>query len=433
MSKLICALVPKGGDNYIYHFNDNESSNKKSFEGNSTIEAITQYLISQNEEFKILLLRPESIEKDQEEKLISELLKYRVPKENIKCVEVPVKGNYESKKFNLNNHTITADITFLAMQDSTDDDIKEIILDVSRGLNFQILVIVDAYRRFLVAQQAKNYIDKAKCPKFYYVYLTPVNLKEKEYEVTFEETKTPFFVDYFKDVNKLPFKFDTEYYQDPLPFYQEFNFIKEIISCVNECISAIKRGFALAFLTIINWNNIEKLLALSYEKLTLKRIKELIETFSIEKDNTKEIKLSMEYSLGKLWIYIYLLETFYKIYKEYENKIEIEEHRKWVKIETLRDFNEKIIKNYFKETSSYTLLDNELENFKKIFKEGNIETKPPSSNQERNFNAHAGLLYEFIDQDYKNYRLSYKLGEILDKDHKRKIEDYVKDYLKAWA
>jgi len=74
-----------------------------------------------------------------------------------------------------------------------------------------------------------------------------------------------------------------------------------------------------------------------------------------------------------------------------------------------------------------------LENFKKIFEKGNIETKPPSSNMERNFNAHAGLLYEFIDQDYKNYRLSYKLGEILDKDHKKKIEDYVKDYLKAWA
>jgi len=109
----------------------------------------------------------------------------------------------------------------------------------------------------------------------------------------------------------------------------------------------IKKGFALAFLTIINWNNIEKLLNLSYEKITLKRIKELIETFSIEKDNTKEIKLCMEYSLGNLWIYIYLLETFYKIYKEYENKIYIEEHRKWVKIDTLKNFNEKIIKNLF--------------------------------------------------------------------------------------
>ncbi len=433
MSKLICALVPKGGNEYIYHFNDNKASNKKSFKGNSTIGAITQYLISQNEEFKILLLRPASIDKYEEEKLISELLQYNVPKENIKCVEVPVKGNYESKKFNLNNHIITADIAFLAIQDSTDDEIREIILDVSRGLNFQILVIVDAYRRFLVAQQAKNYIDKAKCPKFYYVYLTPVNLKEQEYEVTFEETKTPFFVDYFKNVNKLPFKFDTDYYPESLLLYQEFNFIKEIISCVNECISAIKKGFALAFLTIINWNNIEKLLNLSYEKITLKRIKELIETFSIEKDNTKEIKLCMEYSLGNLWIYIYLLETFYKIYKEYENKIYIEEHRKWVKIDTLKNFNEKIIKNLFNESSAYTLLDNELENFKRIFEKGEKERKYPSSNLERNFNAHAGLLYEFIDQDYKNLRLSYKLGEILDKDHKKKIEDYIKDFLKVYT
>lgn len=66
------------------------------------------------------------------------------------------------------------------------------------------------------------------------------------------------------------------------------------------------------------------------------------------------------------------------------------------------------------------------------FKKGETLKKYKSSNYERNFEAHAGLIFEFIEQDPANFRISYKFNEVLEEKHQKKIEEYIRDFLKTW-
>lgn len=420
MSKVVISLVPLDSKQFKYNIKD------QIFEGYSTIEAISQYYLKNGENFKIILLKPESIPESQASSLIERIVNCGVNKENIILEEIPVKGYYNGTYYEVDN-TITSDLIFLTLQEYIKQGVKEVILDVSRGLNFLVLLTVEAFRRFITSQKAKYYQYKEIIPKFYYVYATPE--QENGSYVNFEEAKTPLFVDYFGNYNKIPFEFESNNEN----LYKEFNFTKEIIKQVNDCIHTIKRGYALAFLTIISWNDVKKNLDLAYEKLTIKNIKNLINYLTEIRENSKIIKIKSKYPLGNLWIYINFLEVFYSIYESYKEFIKDEKNRNWVKLDTLKKFNEEIIKDLFKENGAHLLLKNELNNFEKAFKKGETIEKDRSPNYERNFEAHAGLIYEFLDQDPNNLRVSYKFNEVLDKENEIKlITDYIKDFLRSW-
>lgn len=133
----------------------------------------------------------------------------------------------------------------------------------------------------------------------------------------------------------------------------------------------------------------------------------------------------MNYPLGNLWIYVHLLNTFYEIYKDYENQITYEENRKWVPLSTLKNFNENVIKKLFQENSASIILSREINDFEQTFKKGEIKKTGRSPNYERNFNAHAGLICEFIDQNPQNFSISYRFNET----KKDKIEKYIEYFL----
>jgi len=133
----------------------------------------------------------------------------------------------------------------------------------------------------------------------------------------------------------------------------------------------------LAFLTIIDWKKVEEFLKEAEDKLNFLALMDLDSELS-EWEKTSEgeeiikRKYTMNYPLGNLWIYINLLKAFLEIYYEYRDKIFIENDLKWVKIETLKDFNERIINGVFKEYGTNVILGNELEKFEFSFKRGEI-------------------------------------------------------------
>lgn len=420
MSKVVISLVATGGDPIDYSIYGNI------YNGKSTVEAISQHFLKDNEDFKIILLKPESIPETQSNSLIERIINCGISRENIILEEIPVKGYYNGKYYEVDN-TITSDLIFLILQEYVNQGVKEVILDVSRGLNFLVLLTVEAFRRFITSQKAKYFFNKELIPKFYYAYTTPE--KDRGFYVSFEEAKTPLFVDYFGNYNKIPFEFESNNEN----LYKEFNFTKEIIKQVNDCIHTIKRGYALAFLTIIPWNDVKKNLELAYKKLTLNNIKDLLNSLTTFEENSKIIKIKSKYPLGNLWIYINFLEVFYRIYDSYKEFIEEEINRNWLKLDTLKKFNEEIIKDLFRENGAHLLLKNELNNFEIKFKEKKTIEKNRSPNYERNFEAHAGLIYEFLDQDPNNLRVSYKFNEVLDEENEPKlITDYIKDFLRSW-
>ncbi|MEN2984801.1 MAG: TM1812 family CRISPR-associated protein [Dictyoglomaceae bacterium] len=399
MSKLIVSLVPKGGEEYKYVIENSE------YRGYSTTEALSKYFLESNIDFKILLLRPESINQIEELKIIEKIRSLGILKKNISSQEIPITGSYEGKRY-ITDPKIISDFIFLSLKDNYSDEIDEIILDVSRGLNFLVLVAVEALRRFIVATKARHILNQEKIPKFFYVYLTPINEKERINEIILEKMDSPFFLDYFKNYDKLPFNFKDINEKEEL--YSEFNFIKKLLSIVNTCIYSIKRGFILAFLTILPWKDIKLFLEEAEEKLSLNKLKELNIKFSEEKSNIIERKYNLHYPLGNLWIYIFLLFSFYEIYLKYKDKIREEDNLKWVSIETLRKFNEEIINKTFKEPGTEIIVSRELTNFELKFKKGEklvVEGKP--SDIKRNFNAHAGLIVSFLEQNPKNYAIAY--------------------------
>ncbi|PMQ01619.1 MAG: hypothetical protein CBR30_05425 [Dictyoglomus sp. NZ13-RE01] len=428
MSKFIISLVSDGGRDCKYYIDNSEYS------GKSTVEAIAQYYLSKKETFKILLLKPESLDEQYSKELVDRLVNYGIERGNVITEEFPVNGYYNDKYYDVDN-IVTADFIFLALHKHVEKGFKEIILDVSRGLNFLILLTVEAYRRFIVSKEAYSFSDyrsKSKMesqnlPKFYYIYLTPKD--SFNYHIVFENAKAPFFVDYFQNYDKIPFNFGNN-----KELYKNFNFVKEdIIKHVNNCITTIKRGYALAFLTVIPWDKIRKSIDLSYKELTLDSFKNLLESLTVISEKRKTIKLKMNYPLGNLWIYINFLEFLYSIYEKYKDKIVVENNRKWVNIETLENFCENIIKEVFKENSAETILANELEYFKRKFNGKNdMYRKGNPSNYQRNFEAHAGLILEFLAEDPINYRVSYKFGEVLEKNSNKEVTEYINDFLKIW-
>lgn len=424
MSKVIISLVPSRGDLIDY------SIEGKVYKGKSTVEAISKHFLEDKEDFKVILLKPESISEVDSNSLIERIIDCGVKRENIILEEIPVKGYYDRKYYEVDN-TLTSDLIFLTLQEYINKETKEVILDVSRGLNFLVLLTVEAFRRFITAQKAKYFLNKDLIPKFYYIYITPQKEEndKKEFSVNLEEAKTPLFVDYFGNYNKIPFDFE----DNNKNLCREYNFTKEIIYQVNDCIHTIKRGYALSFLTIIPWNDVKKNLELAHKKLTLHKIKDLVNSLTIIEEDSKIIKIKSKYPLGNLWIYINFLEVFYNIYNSYKEYIKEEENGKWVTIDILKKFNDEIIKDTFRENGAYLLLKNELNNFETEFKKGNIIEKNKSPNYERNFEAHAGLIYEFIDQDPLNFRVSYKFNKLLNAQHEQKlITDYIKDFLRSW-
>jgi hypothetical protein len=420
MTKILCSFVPKDSKEIPYHIGG------KIYKGKSTIEALCSYYLSNEEDIKVILIKPETIDIKEEIELRKKLISLGVNEDKIITQEIPMKGFYENKYYDIDN-TIIADFIFLTLNENTDDKAEEVILDVSRGINFLVLTAVDAFRRFIVAQKARYYNKANKLDKleYFYVYLTPKKPNFEEGEISLEKASAPFFFDFFTKKG-LPFNFEAE----KLDYFKEFNFTKNIISHVNSCITAIKRGFALAYLTFIPWSEIKDLISLSHEKLSLKRLKELVKEFSYENENQKKVKFKMNYPLGNLWIYVHLLNTFYEIYKDYENQITYEENRKWVPLSTLKNFNEKVIKKLFQENSASIILSREINDFEQNLKKGEINERGRSPNYERNFNAHAGLIYEFIDQNPQNFSISYRFNEILDETKKDKIEKYIKYFLK---
>lgn len=418
MNKLIVGFVPKDSREFAYVVDS------KKYKGYSTIEALASYFLQDSVNFRILLLRPESLDESWEEDLKSRLISIGMKEENIVACKFPINGSYEGKRF-ITDPKIISDFIFLALKENYKEE-KEVILDVSRGLNFLVLSAVEAYRRFIVAIKAKNILHRGNILNFKYVYLTPLGEGGGLSEIRLEKIDAPFFFDYFKNYDRLPFDFETEKKEE---LCMKFNFIKKYITqIVNTCIYTVKRGFVLAFLTIIDWKKVEEFLKEAEDKLNFLALMDLDSELS-EWEKTSEgeeiikRKYTMNYPLGNLWIYINLLKAFLEIYYEYRDKIFIENDLKWIKIETLKDFNERIINGVFKEYGTNVILCNELEKFEFSFKRGEIrESKWGHSDILRNFNAHAGLILDFLEQDPKKGAITYK----------KEIHNKINSFLREW-
>ncbi|MFN3699718.1 MAG: hypothetical protein ACK4SU_05905, partial [Dictyoglomus sp.] len=217
MSKLIIAFVPKDSKEFKYIIENSE------YTGYSTFEALSSHFLKDSIPIKILLLRPESLDKTLEDNIKEILISLGIREEDIKFFEIPITGGYEGKRF-ITDPKIISDFIFLSLKETYKEEYKEVILDVSRGLNFLVLSAVEAYRRFIVSIKAKNLLHKESIPAFAYVYLTPLE-ENKVYEISLEKMDAPFFFDYFKNHNKLPFNFREA---EERELYSELNFIKRI-------------------------------------------------------------------------------------------------------------------------------------------------------------------------------------------------------------
>ncbi len=400
MSKLVIGFIPKDSKEFKYIIDNSE------YIGHSTIEALSSYFLKNSITPQILLLRPESLDRILEIELKKRLMYLGIEEENIRSYEILITGGYEGKRF-ITDPKIISDFIFLSLKETYKEEYKEIILDVSRGLNFLVLSAIEAYRRFIVSLKAQNLLHKEDIPEFKYVYLTPLEEGGIISEIRLEKIDSPLFFDYFKNYNKLPFNFkETE-----KELYSEFNFIKEILKLVNTCIYTMKRGFILAFLTILPWDKIEELLKKAEEKLSITRLQNLNSLLTEYKGNTIERKYSLNYPLGNLWIYIYFLKSFWEIYSNYKDEIKIENNLKWVKIETLQRFNEEIIEEVFKEYGTDIIVSKELKEFQQSFQRGenrDLKGKGGHSDITRNFNAHAGLILDFLEQNKVEHSIAYK-------------------------